>query len=167
MSRSKAIEITATVLLLVFSAFAFGYPPGPAAEGTDSAKAYNRAYSFVLDEKWGEAATAFQNVIKQYPNSAYADDSNFWICFARQKQNQLEQSVKCYESFIRQYPKSDWVDDAQSNMINVADALVKAGMAQYEVHIKSMGKGRTDEVRIHAIRALIDSGDATPEDVFA
>ncbi len=122
----------------------------------------------MLDEKWTEATQAFQNVIKQYPDSAYTDDSNFWICFSKQKQKKLEESVTCYKSFIQTYPKSEWSDDAQSNLINVANGLVKAGMAQYEVYIKSYGKkGNTDEVRLHAIRALIDSGDATADDVIA
>ncbi|MGH9856603.1 MAG: outer membrane protein assembly factor BamD, partial [Acidobacteriota bacterium] len=152
---------------MTFCAFAFGYPPGPAAAGDDAAKAYNRAYNLVLDEKWSDAVQAFQNVMKQHPNSAYTDDSNFWICFAKQKQKRLEESVKCYQSFIDQNPKSEWSDDAQQNMINVATSLAKAGMPQYEIYIKDMGKHGTDEVRLHAIRALIDSGDATPEDVIA
>ena len=146
---SKGIHITATALLMMFCAFAFGYPPGPAAEGDDAAKAYNRAYNLVLDEKWAEAEKAFQNVTRQHPNSAYIDDSSFWICFAKQKQRKLEDSVKCYESFIEQNPKSEWADDAQGNLINVATALAKAGMPQYGVHIKDMGKHGPDEVRLH------------------
>src|SRR5919106_3472629 len=115
MFRRKVSEFIATVLLMMFSTFTFAYPPGPAAEGSEAAKAYNKAYGYVLDEKWSEATQAFQNVIRQHPNSPYTDDSNFWICFSKQKQKKLEESVKCYESFVTHYPKSEWSDDAQSN----------------------------------------------------
>ncbi len=38
MFRRKVFDITATVLFVLFSAFAFAYPPGPAAEGSDAGK---------------------------------------------------------------------------------------------------------------------------------
>ena len=102
-----------------------------------------------------------EEVIRQYPRSAWVDDARFWSCYSLEKLNQpLEKVFQCYQDFIRAYPDSEWVKDAKSNMVRLSQALAKAGKPEYGTVIKSLESGGEDEdIRMTALYALQNIGD--------
>jgi HEAT repeat protein len=163
MFRKLITILRGVALALIFSAVAAAYPPGPAAAGNDEAQSYGKGYEFIQDQSWAKAIVAFQEHIKKYPKSSYIDDSQFWICFAKEKQGQLEESYNCYKSFTSSYPKSEWANDAKSNMIKIGVQLKKSGVL---IDMKQFDKEEDDDVRMMAMRALLENGNASPEDAL-
>jgi TolA-binding protein len=52
-----------------------------AAEQDKATKAYQDAYSLILDEKWPQAQKAFHDFVRQYPKNRYTDAAQFWYCY--------------------------------------------------------------------------------------
>ncbi|MCU0244498.1 MAG: hypothetical protein MUE80_07090, partial [Acidobacteria bacterium] len=111
--------------------------------------AYKQAYALVLEEKWAAAKTAMDEVVRQFPKSAWLDDARFWSCYALEKTGQAAETVfKCYQKFVEGNPGSEWADDAKSNMIRLAHALAKAGKPEYEAVIESFEDAAEDDIRV-------------------
>src|SRR3990172_9169547 len=157
-SRAAWCCLVAMMLLPVSQVFAFA---GPAPEGDASSKSYNVGYNLILDEKWTEAIGAFENHLRQFPKSPYADDAQFWICSAQEKQQQLEQALDCYSQFSKKYAKSEWANDAEAHRVQLLHRLKKAG----ELGITALHEKEDEEVTLAALYALEDLGD--PEAVPA
>ncbi len=106
--------------------------------------AYKQAYALVLEEKWAPAKTAMDDLVRQFPKSAWVDDARFWSCYALEKTGQSPETVfKCYQKFVGENPGSEWADDAKSNMIRLAQGLAKAGQARIpDDHRVLRGRGR-------------------------
>ncbi|MGZ5498567.1 MAG: HEAT repeat domain-containing protein, partial [Candidatus Aminicenantales bacterium] len=131
----------------------------PAGQEKDSI-AYKQAYSLVLEEKWSPAKAAMDDLVRQFPKSAWVDDARFWSCYSQEKLGQSAEVVfKCYQKFIDDYPESDWTDDAKSNMIRLAQGLAKTGKPEYETIIKTFQAEDEDDVKMTALYALQDMGD--------
>lgn len=132
-----------------------------AAMEEEADKIYQKAYNLVLDKKWNEASDLFQTLIEKYPQSAWVDDARFWKCYATEKyQTSLEKAYECYESFIEKYPSSKWVNDAKTNMLRLAQELVKQGKSDYKAYAESMKTNEDEEIAMAALYALQARGDA-------
>lgn len=122
--------------------------------------AYQEANRLMMDEKWPEAAAAFEAYLSAYPRSRRADDAAFWRCYALEKQAPVSEDVyDCYEQFIARHRRSAYVDDARGNLIAVGQRLAKAGHPGYAERIRSMKQSGEDEVTLAALYALQDIGD--------
>src|SRR5438552_3266845 len=85
-----------------------------------ASKSYERAYGFILDEKWTEAQKALGEFIEKYPKSSSVPAAQYWHCYTRDKLGQNKETVfRCYEEFVKDYPKSKWADDARTNLVNI------------------------------------------------
>ena len=124
------------------------------------AVAYKQAYALVLEEKWAAAKTAMDELVRQFPKSAWVDDARFWSCYALEKVGQSQESVfKCYQDFVQKYPESEWADEAKSNMIRVAQSLAKAGRPEYQTIIEAYEDAAKDDIKLTALYALQNIGD--------
>ena len=122
--------------------------------------AYKQAYSLVLEEKWAAAKTAMDELVRQFPKSAWVDDARFWSCYAMEKTGQSQETVfKCYQKFVDEHPESEWADDAKSNMIRLAQGLAKAGKPEYQTIIESYEDAAEDDIKLTALYALQNIGD--------
>jgi TolA-binding protein len=100
--------------------------PGRVLSQEAAAKEYQKAYGYILDEKWTDAKTAFAGFLKNYPKSAWNDAAHYWICYTRDKLGEAKENVfDCYRDFITSYPKSKWMNDAKSAMVNLGYQLAK------------------------------------------
>jgi len=87
-----------------------------AAEQDKATKAYQDAYSLILDEKWPQAQKAFHDFVRQYPKNRYTDAAQFWYCYGYEKAGKSpEKAFDLYDQFIKTYPRSKWTDDAKAN----------------------------------------------------
>lgn len=69
--RAIAIAIGTTTLLAT----------GTFAAEADNA-AYREGYGLVLEQRWDEARTYFEQFKNDHPGSGWADDAAFWQCYA-------------------------------------------------------------------------------------
>jgi tetratricopeptide (TPR) repeat protein len=131
----------------------------PAGQEKD-AIAYKQAYALVLEEKWAAAKTAMDELVRQFPKSAWVDDARFWSCYALGQTGRDPEAVfKCYRKFVDENPGSEWVDEAKSNMVRLAHSLYRAGKPQYQTIIESYEDAAEDDIKLTALYALQNIGD--------
>lgn len=100
-------------------------PPSPAKEETkeDMEGLYQQAYSAFKAGDYPAALKGFKTFLKEYPQSEYADNAQYWIGECYHRQGDYERAILEYEQVIRQYPKGD----------KVPSALLKQGFAFLEL----------------------------------
>ncbi len=76
---------------------------------------YKEGYNLVLDEQWKEAREKLEGMIKQFPQSSYVDDAQYWSAFAL-KHIDKKGAVEAYKQFIKKYPNSNYYDDAVADL---------------------------------------------------
>lgn len=123
-------------------------------------KKYQKVYNLILEKNFDQAEGLLDDIIKNYPHSAWTDDSEFWRCYIKQQRGQDdEQAYECFQSFLKKYGHSKWADDARSAMLQIARKLVDEGHEEYQVYIESLENETDKEVALAALQALASRGD--------
>ncbi|WP_024560338.1 cell division protein CpoB [Franconibacter pulveris 601] len=96
---------------------------GPAAaapvQSGDANTDYNAAIALVQDKsRQDEAIVAFQNFIKQYPDSTYQPNANYWLGQLNYNKGKKDDAAFYFASVVKNYPKSP----------KAADAMFKVGV---------------------------------------
>ena len=89
----------------------------PSRETTQAAKpvpadseaikdAYTAAYLSLKSLRFDEATRAFRAFLKQYPNSAYADQAWFWLGESLYNQKKWKEALQAYHIVAADYPHS-------------------------------------------------------------
>ena len=76
---------------------------------------YKEGYNLVLDEQWKDARKKLEEMIKQYPQSSFVDDAQYWSAFAL-KHLDKKAAADAYKQFIKKYPNSNYYDDAVADL---------------------------------------------------
>jgi len=97
---------------------------------TDKEAAYAAAYELFKEGKFDQAREAFQNFLKQYPNTEYSDNAQFWIGECYYFEKKYENAILEYEKVIKNYPEGD----------KVPYALLKQGIAFLNLGDKASAK---------------------------
>lgn len=80
---------------------------------------YNAAIALVQDKsRQVEAIAAFQNFIKQYPDSTYQPNANYWLGQLNYNKGKKDDAAFYFASVVKNYPKSP----------KAADAMFKVGV---------------------------------------
>jgi len=80
---------------------------------------YEHAVNLVLKQrKYDEAIPAFSDFIKQYPNSTYAANANYWLGQLLYNKGEFDSAKKAFETVVNQFTESN----------KRGDSLVKLGM---------------------------------------
>ncbi|HBI10086.1 MAG TPA: cell division protein CpoB [Franconibacter pulveris] len=80
---------------------------------------YNAAIALVQDKsRQDEAIVAFQNFIKQYPDSTYQPNANYWLGQLNYNKGKKDDAAFYFASVVKNYPKSP----------KAADAMFKVGV---------------------------------------
>lgn len=115
--------------------------PAPAASGAagtaavalspaDQRKAYDKALELLKEGRYNEAAAAFGGFLKQYPDSSYSDNAQYWLGEVYYVTRQFKPALAEFEKVPKNYPDST----------KVADARLKMGYIEYE--LKNWGEAR-------------------------
>lgn len=96
------------------------YPPSnpipPSYPGNDTAlsdyELYNRGHSEFIAGNTTNAVTYFDELIKRYPTSSYADDAYFWKGRARWQQKNFLDAITQFETILSLFPSSELVPNA-------------------------------------------------------
>lgn len=102
----------------------------PASSG-DANTDYNRAVDLVLVKKQNDQAiTAFQSFVKQYPDSTYQPNANYWLGQLFYNKGKKDDSAYYFAVVVKNYPKSP-----------------KAPEAMYKVGVIMQEKGQADKAK--------------------
>lgn len=107
--------------------------PQAAAASGDANTDYNRAVDLVLVKKQNDQAiSAFQTFIKQYPDSTYQPNANYWLGQLYYSKGKKDDAAYYYAVVVKNYPKSP-----------------KAPESMYKVGVIMQEKGQSDKA--HAV----------------
>ncbi|WP_337262083.1 MULTISPECIES: cell division protein CpoB [unclassified Serratia (in: enterobacteria)] len=102
----------------------------PASSGDENSD-YNAAVSLALEKKqYDQAISAFQAFVKQYPNSTYLPNANYWLGQLFYNKGKKEDAAYYYAVVVKNYPKSP----------KSPDAMFKVGVIMQE-------KGQVDKAK--------------------
>lgn len=96
----------------------------------DKESAYAAAYELFKDGKFDKARDAFQSFLKQYPDTEYSDNAQFWIGECYYFEKKYENAILEYEKVAKNYPDGD----------KVPYALLKQGIAFLNLGDKASAK---------------------------
>ena len=108
-----------------------GEKPKDIAKGKpDKESAYAAAYELFKDGKFDKARDAFQNFLKQFPDTEYSDNAQFWVGECYYFEKKYENAILEYEKVAKNYPDGD----------KVPYALLKQGIAFLNLGDKASAK---------------------------
>jgi tol-pal system protein YbgF len=102
----------------------------PTLSPADQRKAYDQALELLKEGRYTDAAAAFQDFLKQYPDSSYADNAQYWLGEVYYVTRQFQPALAEFNKVITAY----------SGSAKAADAKLKMGYIQYE--LKDWAKAR-------------------------
>jgi tol-pal system protein YbgF len=104
--------------------------------GLSPAELYHLAKAAFDRGNYEEAQEGFRTLIKQYPRSPNADNSQFWIGEIYYRQRRYEESILEYQTVIERYPDGN----------KVRAALLKQGFAFYSLGDRGNARLILDEL---------------------
>lgn len=83
-------------------------PLGP----SDPEELYADAYQIYKEGRYAEARDAFSKFLRQFPQTEYSDNAQFWIGEGFFKERKYEEAILAYEDVVKKYPQGNKVPDA-------------------------------------------------------
>jgi tol-pal system protein YbgF len=101
-----------------------GKPPAPLKEAvgkvkTDKDSLYAAAYDLFREAKYEKSREGFENFLKQYPNTEFSDNAQFWIGECYYFEKKYEKAIVEYDKVVKNYPEGN----------KVPYALLKQGLS--------------------------------------
>ena len=91
-------------------------------QGDDRAN-YQAAFDLLKDGKYPEAISGFKQFLTTFPNSALADNAQYWLGEAHYVTKQYPDALRAFRTVLEKYPDSR----------KMPDALLKIGYCNYEL----------------------------------
>jgi tol-pal system protein YbgF len=79
-------------------------------------RAIEAAYAMFKNGNHANAAKAFQDFLKKYPDSVHVPNAQFWLGNAQLEQNAYKAALASYRALLNNYPAMPKVADAMLNM---------------------------------------------------
>ena len=99
---------------------ASGDLPVPGGSDRDN---YQAAFELLKEQRYDDAATAFERFLTSYPDSQLSDNAQYWLAESYYVTEEFGDALTEFEVVINKYPRSR----------KVADALLKMGYCNYEL----------------------------------
>jgi tol-pal system protein YbgF len=94
----------------------------PVPQGDDRAN-YQAAFDLLKDGKYPEAISGFTQYLASFPNSALADNAQYWLGEAYYVTRQFPEALRNFQAVVDKHPDSR----------KIPDALLKIGYCNYEL----------------------------------
>jgi tol-pal system protein YbgF len=94
----------------------------PIPQGDDRAN-YQAAFDLLKDGKYPEAISGFSQFLTTFPNSALADNAQYWLGEAHYVTRQFSEALRHFQTVVDKFPDSR----------KIPDALLKIGYCNYEL----------------------------------
>lgn len=98
-------------------------PTAVVAGDVDGQDAYSQAFTLLKEGQYKESITAFEAFRKNYPDSKYADNAQYWLGEANYVSRDYKKALTEFQQLIAQYP------DSSKN----AGARLKIGYVYFEL----------------------------------
>lgn len=95
----------------------------PALDPAEQRKAYDKALELLKEGRYTDAAAAFQAFLKQYRDSSYSDNAQYWLGEVYYVTRKFKPALTEFGKVLTEYPDSP----------KVADAKLKMGYIHYEL----------------------------------
>jgi len=107
-------------------------PPKEAAgKGkTDKESLYAAAYELFKEAKYDKSREAFENFLKQYPNTEFSDNAQFWVGECYYFEKKYEKAIVEYDKVTKNFPEGN----------KVPYALLKQGISFLKLGDKASAK---------------------------
>lgn len=110
-------------------------------ESVDPLKAeavYQKAFKLLKESQYDQALVAFKEFLKDYPNSAFSDNAQYWLGEANYVKQNYELAINEYQALLSTYPDSQ----------KVSHALLKIGYSYAELGNADEAKKTLNEVKL-------------------
>jgi len=91
-------------------------------DGSDKAN-YQAAFALLKDSQYDRAIAAFQEFLVSFPDSALADNAQYWLGEAYYVNKSFPEALSAFQRVVDKYPQSR----------KLPDALLKIGYCDYEL----------------------------------
>ena len=92
----------------------------PKYEAKDTPKAqFEFAMSFFNNSNYSRAQAEFRRLLKAYPNSEFASESQYYAGLCLEKQEKYYEAFQAYQKAIETYPYSERVDNVLEKQYNI------------------------------------------------
>jgi tol-pal system protein YbgF len=98
-------------------------------DGGDKAS-YQFAFGLLKDSRYDEAIAAFQQFLRNFPDSGLADNAQYWLGEAYYVQRNFTAALVAFQGVVDKYPQSR----------KLGDALLKIGYCDYELKQYDLAK---------------------------
>jgi tol-pal system protein YbgF len=107
----------------------------PSKEGASKAKTdkeslYAAAYELFREAKYDRSREAFENLLKQYPDTEFSDNAQFWIGECYYFEKKYEKAIIEYEKVTKNFPEGN----------KVPYAILKQGLSFLKLGDKASAK---------------------------
>ncbi len=107
------------------------------ADPNQAQAAYQSAFRLLKEARYDQATTAFDKYLQDYPQSAYADNAQYWLAESHYVQRNYEEAISAYHKLLENYPDSR----------KVAHSLLKLGYSHQELGQYPEARQKLDEVK--------------------
>jgi tol-pal system protein YbgF len=98
-------------------------PAGYDGPSSDDKSGYQSAFTFLKEGQYDRAVPAFQKFLATYPDSALAENAQYWLGEANYVNKAFPEAEAAFQKVVDKYPQSR----------KVPDALLKIGYCRYEL----------------------------------
>ncbi len=102
----------------------------PAAGQSGENRAFETAYGFYRAESYREAALAFRDFLRQYPQSVHEANVYYWLGNANFLSREYADSFAAYRNLLDRYPDHPRAPEAMLNMAECQMSLKKKAAAK-------------------------------------
>jgi tol-pal system protein YbgF len=119
--------------------------PSALLDGPDEGALYQKGLSQIRDGNYGQAATAFKEMLQKHPKGTFAGNAQYWLAECYYAQREYQRAIKEYQAVITNHPRLD----------KIASAKLKQGMAFADL-------GMTNEATLFLKKVVVEN-PGTPE----
>jgi tol-pal system protein YbgF len=109
----------------------------PSTTSSEEKPAYQKAFDTLKEGRYKKAKTSFTKFLKQYPNSIYAGNAQYWLGEAHYVTRNFQQGIIEFKQVVGRYP----------NSAKVPDAMLKLGYTYYELKQYEQAKAVLQDLR--------------------
>ncbi|MFD2111997.1 tol-pal system protein YbgF [Thiorhodococcus fuscus] len=96
--------------------------PSPETVGGNERDAYTEAFELLKERKYDEAITAFNDLLRRYPQGQFSDNARYWLAETYYVQRNLSAALSEFERLLQLNPQSP----------KAPGAMLKIGFIQYD-----------------------------------
>ncbi|MFZ5517378.1 MAG: tetratricopeptide repeat protein [Candidatus Zhuqueibacterota bacterium] len=120
----------------------------------ESTQLFYSAKRLMHQRKYDQALESYALLKKNFPDSKYVDDAEFWSAYILEKKEDDKNAFDAYERFAKNNPTSPFVDDAMVYQISVAEKLAWRGDKTYQEFIAIQLNASNQTVKYQASLSL-------------